>query len=122
MSVGNSKTILLVDDSELLLEMARYQLEESGFTVVTASDIAAMRQRLSECSFDLVIADVELPDGSTAALAEAFEGVTAPVWLFSALDEPSLADRAAAVGADGYVCKRDGIETLAARAHALLDT
>lgn len=115
-------TVLLVDDSELLLEMAKFHLEASGFAVVTASDLATLRRAVADSPPDLVVLDVEMPDTSTAELIEAVAPAEATVWLFSALSEPLLAERAAAAGADGYVCKDAGLEELAKRATDLFST
>jgi two-component system response regulator MprA len=122
MSAATTKTVLLVDDSELLLEMAAFHLEQSGFNVVTACDLASLRARLAGSAPDLVVLDVQMPDVSTDELLATLETTGAPIWLFSALDEAQLAQRAAAAGADGHVCKNQGLEELARRAKALFET
>jgi two-component system, OmpR family, KDP operon response regulator KdpE len=115
-----AKTILLVDDSELLLEVARYRLEQSGFAVLTASDVPTVRQLLAESPPDLIVRDVEMPEVPPAELEEALAGAAAPIWLYSALDESTLAARASVPGIAGYVSKNDGIDALVARVTALL--
>lgn len=122
MSAASARTVLLVDDSELLLEMATFHLEASGFEVVTASDIATLRRAIADSPPDLIILDVEMPDTTTAELIEAAAPANATIWLFSALDELLLAERAAAAGADGYVCKDAGLEELAKRAKELFSS
>lgn len=116
MTAATNKTVLLVDDSELLLEMAAFHLEQSGFNVVTACDLATLKETLAKSPPDLVVLDVQMPDVSTAELSEALGAIGAPIWLFSALDEAQLAERAAAAGAADYIRKDEGLEELARRA------
>lgn len=113
------RTILLVDDSELFLEVVKYHLEREGFAVMTASDVATLRNLVEETTPDLVVRDVEMPDVSQTELAQALAAIGAPVWLYSALDEDELASRAKTFGVDGYVCKNDGVDVLLDRVKAL---
>lgn len=117
---GGGKTILLIDDSELLLEVARYRLEQCGFTVAIATDLETLRAAIAENRPDLIVRDVEMPDVPTAELARVLLETGAPVWLFSALDEPILAERASAEGIDGYISKNAGMDALIERARSLL--
>jgi DNA-binding response OmpR family regulator len=114
-----AKTILLVDDSELLLEVARYRLEQSGFAVLTASDVPTLRRLMEESPPDLIVRDVEMPEISPDELEKALAAARAPIWLYSALEESTLAARATAPGVSGYVSKNDGLEKLVERVTAL---
>ena len=62
--------ILIVDDSEIVLEMARDALEEGGFSVITAAGIVEANAFIyAEDKPDLIILDVMLPilDGDKKA-------------------------------------------------------
>ncbi len=61
------KTVLLVDDSELILEINRYTLEAVGFQVFTALSGFAALEILGSNSIDLAIVDINMPgmDGDT---------------------------------------------------------
>lgn len=121
MTAVTTRTVLIVDDSELLLEMASFHLEQSGFNVVTASDRSGVREALAGSSPDLIILDVEMPDLSPADLIELLDGCSATIWLFSAFDGARLAERAAAIGASDHVRKDEGLGELARRARALFE-
>ena len=64
------KRVLVVDDSEIVLDMARQALEEAGFEVVTATSAMDSNEYIfCENKPDLVIMDVMLPmlDGDKKA-------------------------------------------------------
>lgn len=62
------KTILVVDDNPINLEVAEWLLADLNFTVVTCGDAMAAIELLDETRFDLVLMDVQMPemDGLTA--------------------------------------------------------
>jgi len=55
------KTILLIDDEELVIEIAKKQLEAKGFTVFTAYDGEPALELLKTKPVDLVLLDVQMP-------------------------------------------------------------
>ncbi len=68
-------TILLVEDEPDLRSSFRELLELEGYEVLTAADLHETEQMLDErvggeASFDLIITDVELPDGRAPDLVE----------------------------------------------------
>lgn len=60
--------VLLVDDDEFSLEMAQHILTRAGFTAATAKDGAEAIQRLSTCTFGLLVTDIEMPTMGGLAL------------------------------------------------------
>jgi len=60
---GGNETILLVEDEEMLRELARTLLETHGYKVIVASDgnEAVQRYEESRDSIDLVVSDIGLP-------------------------------------------------------------
>ena len=56
--------ILLVDDNRDTLEYANLVLRRAGHVVEKAASIAEARSLLASCSFDLMISDIELLDGT----------------------------------------------------------
>ncbi|MCU0589463.1 MAG: response regulator [Syntrophobacteraceae bacterium] len=56
------KTILLIDDEKLLLNMLRSMLEREGFGVLEAEDGNRGLQLVREGGVDLVITDIFMPD------------------------------------------------------------
>jgi two-component system cell cycle sensor histidine kinase/response regulator CckA len=59
---GNpARTILLVDDDPLILELGREQLEHLGYRVETAAEAAQALEIFQRQGADLVILDYQLP-------------------------------------------------------------
>lgn len=62
--------VLIVDDERYLARMMREILERDGYTVTLAHSLA--EARLANGPFDLVVADVRLPNGDGRHLREAY--------------------------------------------------
>lgn len=62
-----STRILVVDDEEIVLSLARDALEDEGYIVETAANAEAALTRLGQESFDLLVTDIRMPgmDGIT---------------------------------------------------------
>lgn len=56
-------TVLLVEDDPIFSEIVAAHLRKEGLEVVCAQDVAGGLRLFSELSIDLVLADVNLPDG-----------------------------------------------------------
>ncbi len=102
--------ILIVDDSELVLAMARDALEESGYEVFTATNgIEANSYIFSKNRPDLIILDVMLPmlDGNKKAklLREKEFSKQIPILLISSKSEDELTRLTAEAGVDGFIRK-----------------
>lgn len=83
-----TETILVVDDSELILDLAAGELEDAGYQVHTALNIFAAMKMLREHNIRLVLLDLSLPglavEGLLDFLADTPVLVGANVVLFSA--------------------------------------
>ena len=102
--------ILIVDDSELVLAMARDALEEAGYEVFAATNgIEANSYIFSVNKPDLIILDVMLPmlDGNKKAklLREKEFSREIPILLLSSKSEDELRRLTAEAGADGFIRK-----------------
>jgi two-component system response regulator AtoC len=62
--------ILLVDDDEHLLSLLGHMLLTNGYHVATADSVATGLSILRSQSFDLLITDVNLPDGIGLTIAD----------------------------------------------------
>ena len=111
-------TVLHVEPSDDARSRVSEALADAGMTVKPVGDLSAARAALDRSSFDCVVVEAAFPDGDGLSLADAVDG--AFVCYTDAGDE-SLAGRAVAAGADGYVPKGDGVSTLVDRVTALLD-
>ncbi|HVP39122.1 MAG TPA: sigma-54 dependent transcriptional regulator [Candidatus Saccharimonadales bacterium] len=57
-------SLLLVDDEESFRKLVGKELARAGYAVSTAGGLGEARQQLSQSSFNLVLLDVRMPDGS----------------------------------------------------------
>ena len=62
--MNESASILMVEDSESLAAVYSAYLADTPHSVVNAADLAAARRQLAQRQFDIVLLDIELPDGS----------------------------------------------------------
>jgi CheY-like chemotaxis protein/anti-sigma regulatory factor (Ser/Thr protein kinase) len=63
-SKGPSRRILLVEDNGDTAQMMKMLLAESGYVVETAADVRQALQAVESASFDLLLSDLGLPDGT----------------------------------------------------------
>lgn len=104
------KRVLVVDDSEIVLEMASEALVARGYEVLTAlSARDADRFIYSESRPDIIIIDVMMPaldgDKKTRLLKDDPDVSKIPVLLLSSKSEKELAQLVTESGADGYLRK-----------------
>jgi DNA-binding response OmpR family regulator len=123
--LGNSrsKTVAVVDDSLLALEVARAALEGAGFDVVTANTLTELENLLASHKPDLFLVDVSMPEmfgDEVATVLRAVRKVNAPIWLFSDRPEPELGLRVNRAGIEGYIAKRDGVTEMVRRVRTIL--
>ncbi len=105
---GVSGRVLVVDDSEVIRQLIRVNLELEGFEVVTAADGAECLEVVRRVRPDVVTLDVMMPrlDGlRTAARLRAAPGTRLlPIAIVSACTPADL-DLGESVGVDGYLGK-----------------
>ena len=120
---ADKKTILVMDDSVIVLEMLAAVLGESGFDVRTAETLEQLERHRSSCQPDLYVLDVQMPEAfgdDVGQLLRDVRQVGVPILLFSSMSEQALAQRAADAGLTGYVPKAAGVPALVARIQQLL--
>jgi DNA-binding response OmpR family regulator len=97
--------------------MAENLLAGAGFDVRIAGTLAEFQHAADRWRPEVVLTDIRMPEVSGHELCRSLKrhhrtaGI--PVVLFSGLPEEELARLARSAGADGYLCKRDGLEGLA---------
>src|SRR5580704_15396383 len=116
-----NKKILIVDDESAILQTLRFNLERSGYAVVTASDgrsAIAMAQREQP---DLIVLDIMLPvlDGIEAC-KEIRKFSAVPIIMLTAKDQEIDKVLALELGADDYVTKPFALHEFLARVKARL--
>lgn len=117
------KNVLILDDSDVVLDIARKYLQDAGYFVSTALTLAEFDRHVAARAPDLILLDVQMPELEGDDLGKTLRserGVSAPILLFSTLEDEELRTRAAAAGLNGYVSKNAGLEVLVAEVHAIL--
>lgn len=118
------KRILLMDDSEIFLEVARRALEQAGYEVITANDLESFQQARQQKPADLVLMDVQMPEafGDDIAMTLRFaHDVDTPIYLLSSLNDDELAERANEAQIDGFISKNIGMERIVEQVRRILD-
>lgn len=107
-----SASILLVEDDLDLLELLARYLEARGARVVRATTCELARCALVAEHFDLLVSDIDLPDGNGhELLAESRDRVDAAVALTGRRDDASL-DASRAAGFHAHLVKPCDLEML----------
>jgi CheY-like chemotaxis protein len=106
--------LLLVDDSEIALEMMQERLRGSGFDVRIALSLEEVQSIIRGWSPNIIVADVNMPDMRGDDLCQRIKTAAATkdavVVLCSSMPEAKLGELAGAAGADGFVSKNNGLE------------
>src|SRR5437764_226214 len=113
--------VLIVEDDPELAALLRDGLRAQRIDPTVAATFAAGREQAVLTSFDVIILDVRLPDGTGFALCGDLrrQGVTTPVLMLTALDAVDDRVRGLEVGADDYLTKPFAFRELVARVKAL---
>jgi DNA-binding NtrC family response regulator len=118
------RTILVIDDSEVVLEMTRFTLEAAGFRVRTrdraqGSIVAILHERP-----DLVLLDVNMPNMSGESIADILSRAGPSrgtvIVLYSSLPVNALRMKALAAGAHGFIQKTSVQADLVRQVNAFL--
>jgi len=113
--------VLIVDDDEKLVALARLALSKNGVEVETAVTSAEALESLENRDPDLVILDIVLPDISGwEVLRRIRESSGVPVMLLSGRDSDVDKARGLDLGADDYLTKPFSFMEFEARVRALL--
>lgn len=112
--------LLILEDDLALGEGVRLALQGDDRPVTLCRTLAQARQALEEAGpFDLLILDVNLPDGSGLSLLEEVKG-RVPVILLTANDLETDIVAGLELGAEDYITKPFSLAVLRARVNAQL--
>ena len=107
---------LIVEDDPDQLALAVLRLTAAGYAVQTAESVEALYRMLEESAPDAIFLDVGLPDGNgfdvlaTLRLHPSF--TLLPIIMLTVKSEPEDIAKGLALGADGYIAKPYGRNTL----------
>src|SRR5438067_7747784 len=113
--------VLIVEDDPELAALLCDGVRAQRIDPTLATTFAEGRERAGLSTFDVIILDVRLPDGTGFALCGELrrQGVTTPVLMLTALDAVDDRVRGLEVGADDYLTKPFAFRELVARLKAL---
>ena len=115
------KRILLLEDDAALGQGIRFALENDGIQVELCTALSQAQSILPNKDFDLLILDVNLPDGSGLdLLREARRTSAVPIILLTANDLETDIVYGLESGADDYITKPFSLAVLRARVNAQL--
>jgi len=112
----DSKKILIVDDSPVMLKALSHSLKQQGAVVSQAEDGRAGLEMALENQFDLIITDVDMPVLNGLELCRSLKDDqrtrTTPVIILSSLDAEEDINKGFHSGASAYVRKSDASNVL----------
>jgi two-component system, OmpR family, response regulator QseB len=113
--------ILVIEDDAVLRDGLKVGLGLSGFSADTVTTLADARAALDSDSFDAIVLDRMLPDGSGLDLLRSMRagGDRTPVILLTAKDEVSDRIDGLDAGADDYLGKPFDLDEVTARLRAI---
>jgi putative two-component system response regulator len=118
------RLVLVVDDSKLVLSIARKGLAQAGFKVATAENGARALEFLKKNKPDLILCDLHMPEVDGAQLCAALRSNSAwsgiPFVLMSTAGERGVIRRMLERGACGYIEKPFNVEQLVIMTEKLL--
>lgn len=117
------KSILLLEDSELIRAAATARLEQEGYSVTAVESITQLEMTTDPRVFDLILLDVEVAElfgDDVGMVLRKVRGVSVPIWLYSSRPVEELADRVRDAGIDGFISKTAGLDALVEQVNAIL--
>ncbi len=118
-----NKRILIVDDSDLMLQITRQALEQAGYEIETAQNMQQL-ENFQGRPLDLILMDVHMPElfgDDVAMVLRGVRGVDVPIYLYSNLEPEELEQRVKEAELDGFICKHEGLEALLSKVRSILE-
>ena len=116
------KNILLIEDNKTIVLGLQYSLEQEGFRITSANNLADGIKKFKENTFDLVLLDISLPDGNGFDICKKIKNSKEdiPVIFLTAQDEETSVVLGLDLGADDYVVKPFRTRELISRINSVL--
>jgi two-component system response regulator VicR len=113
--------LLLVEDDESLALGIEFTLKDEGYEVLKAETIEEGKSLFETEKLDLIILDVNLPDGSGYELCKYIRTKSnVPIMFLTALDEEINVVLGLEIGGDDYMTKPFGVREFLSRIKALI--
>ena len=121
----DTRRLVLIDDSEIVLAVMTPVLTAAGFEVRAVSSLRKFLNAVMDWKPHLIVTDLYMPEMSGAELCtwirQQVETAKTPVIICSSAPDDELERVAKQVGADGFVSKSAGPEALPVKLHALCE-
>lgn len=108
-ATANKEKILVIDDSETALSIARRALEAAGYSVLTSNSALRLPAIVHSEKPDLILLDVEMPalrGDQVLELTKLFDFLQkSPIVLHSSKSDEELKELVGRSGASGYIKK-----------------
>jgi DNA-binding response OmpR family regulator len=110
-------SILLLEDEAHVAESLIQTLDEEGYSVTLTSTLQQARTLLEEVRFQLLLLDVDVPDGNSFEICREIRALcsSVPIVFLSGRSDEESAVRGLSVGANDYIRKPFGKAELLAR-------
>lgn len=116
------KKLLIVEDDILLNETLTYNLQLDGYAAIGVSTCQAAESALKKDIYDLIILDVNLPDGNGFELCKKIKAsYDSPIIFLTANDMEQSMVKGFNLGADDYVTKPFHISVFMLKIKAVLN-
>ncbi len=101
------RRVLVVDDEMAIRRALEVRFADEGATTDVAEDVTAAKRRIAEKSYDLIVLDHRLPDGTGMALLQELKGsgLASEFVMMTAYSSTEDAVKAMKIGAADYVMK-----------------
>lgn len=118
--------VLLLDDSEISLEVASEVLADNGFDVRATTSLESFDEVLGNWLPEVILTDVKMPGMTGSELCRAlkrrYDTAHVPIVLCSSMSATELAALARDCEADGFVSKTEDMDDLAAELRAVCES
>ena len=115
------KRIFFVEDDLSLIHGLSFALQQQGYEIVNARTCQEVKTLWQDHSYDLVILDVTLPDGSGYDLCRLIrQSSKVPILFLTAADEETDIIMGLDIGGDDYITKPFKLAIFLSRVNALL--
>lgn len=116
-----NKTILILEDDESLNNGITYKLNKEGYNVLSAMTIEEAKKLFSDNDVDLVISDINLPDGSGLKFCEDIRKISNVLIVFLTVLEREIdIVTGYEIGADDYITKPFSLMVFISKINAII--